>query len=478
MSYQGDSGKKYGARAFGTVQPIPRDDEYERRDMSANREELLEDMLDLILKHKKELKKIPACSHISTAQNWAAARKLVAKEVDLDGDGTPETVVYDRSGKHPYVVNGYKLAPSDYHIRHEYYKTHPTESKRIEQPMREWIQDEVYETKKDPNNQWVVRSVTNKALGNKLAAWNGYSMPSKPKKRASPYSIFSKLIAPKIKEVWIEQWFIDKLKIKYTQGTGAYWPAIINKIISPITMYRWLYLRMIEQKHYFFLKHNGVVANYGAYKKRVKTEAGKAQFYKWFDEWCLSRDKSNLDVQNFSRIIIQQNLINGELNLDGSDPKDGFVQLIGPDNLNDGMVAYKSAKDNTEISLIEVLQDNDLAKEMYDILNDRTHPYHHFARICVSELKEVAQVHVKANVLSANGILTMMEDPIAFEQYASSMTSTGGNSMNITSQEGFDEHVRQGGKTNESKPKSKETEKEAEKLGGSGSGEGEAEAKE
>ena len=61
---------------------------------SAEKNELIEDMLDIILKHKKEIKKVPQCSAIDSATDWAAKRRLLAKEVDLDDDGTPEVVVF------------------------------------------------------------------------------------------------------------------------------------------------------------------------------------------------------------------------------------------------------------------------------------------------------------------------------------------------------------------------------------------------
>ena len=79
--------------------------------------EVLEDLYDIILKHKKELRKIPQCSHINGAQDWARKRRLEAREADLDHDGTRETVVWDRSGRFPYIVNGYKLSPSKQPLR-------------------------------------------------------------------------------------------------------------------------------------------------------------------------------------------------------------------------------------------------------------------------------------------------------------------------------------------------------------------------
>ena len=101
-----------------------------REERKAYKEELLQDFYDVILRHKKEIKKVPQCSTMKGAQEWARKRRLVAKNVDLDGDNTKEIVVFDKKGN-PFVVNGYKLAPSDYPVRKMYYKEHDTPEKRI-----------------------------------------------------------------------------------------------------------------------------------------------------------------------------------------------------------------------------------------------------------------------------------------------------------------------------------------------------------
>ena len=55
-----------------------------------NKEDMYNAMLNLILKHKVELQKIPAASSLASATNWAAKRGLRAGEADLDKDGKPE----------------------------------------------------------------------------------------------------------------------------------------------------------------------------------------------------------------------------------------------------------------------------------------------------------------------------------------------------------------------------------------------------
>ena len=90
-----------------------------------NRKDMYNAMLNLILKHKVELQKIPATSAIESAKEWAGKRGLRAGTKDLDGDGKPETIVYNKAGK-PWIINGYRLKASDYPIRNAFYTRFPT----------------------------------------------------------------------------------------------------------------------------------------------------------------------------------------------------------------------------------------------------------------------------------------------------------------------------------------------------------------
>ena len=108
-------------------------------------------MLTLILDHKKELQKIPAASSIESATIWAGKRGLRAGVQDFNGDGIPETVVYNKAGR-PWIINGYKLKSSDYPIRNAFYSHFPDPEQRVGESMRSWVQDQAYSVKSDPNN--------------------------------------------------------------------------------------------------------------------------------------------------------------------------------------------------------------------------------------------------------------------------------------------------------------------------------------
>ena len=93
-------------------------------------------MLTLILDHKKELQKIPAASSLKSATIWARKRGLRAGEEDFNGDGVPETVVYNKAGR-PFIINGYKLKASDYGIRNKFYTQFPDPEKRVGESMKD-----------------------------------------------------------------------------------------------------------------------------------------------------------------------------------------------------------------------------------------------------------------------------------------------------------------------------------------------------
>ena len=65
------------------------------QESSAKREDMYDSLMNLILKHKMEMTKVPAASSLNTAQVWAQKRGLRAGERDLDGDGNTETFVFD-----------------------------------------------------------------------------------------------------------------------------------------------------------------------------------------------------------------------------------------------------------------------------------------------------------------------------------------------------------------------------------------------
>jgi hypothetical protein len=108
-------------------------------ELSAARESALNDMLNLILNHKKEITKVPSATTFNGAKAWAAKRPGSGFRVeyrDIGGDPEKEVVVFDKAGR-PFIVNGYKLKPSDYGLRKAYFEANPTSVDRAGNPMKQ-----------------------------------------------------------------------------------------------------------------------------------------------------------------------------------------------------------------------------------------------------------------------------------------------------------------------------------------------------
>ena len=294
-----------------------------------NREDMYNAMLNLILKHKVELQKIPAASSLASANIWAAKRGLRAGEADLDKDGKPETIVYDKAGK-PYIINGYRLKASDYPIRKAFYTAFPTAEDRAGESMSSWIKRQAYSVQVDPNNPWR-QTVTNTDFGNRLKEW-GYRMPTKPKKKQSVFNIFCKLIAPVLKEYYEgdEGYPITLLG----ENSGPECIKLLKKIISPISMYRMLYLKLVERAYFFFLiatKEEYRNMRYEQFKKYIKNYENS--FYTWFKDNYLTEDQLRFKRGRITPLIIQGCLVKDGIQWDGSDKDDAIVFMIGLENM-------------------------------------------------------------------------------------------------------------------------------------------------
>ena len=393
--------------------------------ISKSREDLIDSMLNLIVNHKKSLKLIPQCSHIDTATEWAAKRGLSASSKDLDNDGTPETVVWDKSGRYPYVVNGYQLARSDYPTRNQYWGTHKTSESRAEEPMDDWVRNKVYNVKTKADNKWVVDSVDMTEVGHKIDKF-GYGMPTRPKKMMTPYAIFSKLIAPIVKEVWRQDAFYKAFGIT-NHGEASYTAELFRKIISPISIYRALYLRLVEQK-YYFKQCDAIGGNpieVAAFKKWMKVDRNKANFYNWFyTNYLAGADKSefNKEVVDMDKVI--ENLV-------PPPPSDGkprnidvLFHLLGAANWTDTQPFLIDHDSGQTYTLQQVLKNDALAEVVFGILNDKDHPNYRTTKKNLERAKKISQASSEKFIGKAN-LESILNDKIAYDAYRKSVAKTG-----------------------------------------------------
>ena len=368
-------------------------------ELSDARADALQSMIDIILKHKKEITKIPSATTLKGAQAWVAKRPNAGFRVaytDIGGDPEKEVVVYDKAGR-PFMINGYKMKPSDYGLRKAYYENNPTAEDRAGNPMRAWATDYAWESKEDDNNKWN-RTVRKTDNFDKMKAW-GFRMPTKPKTEISPYAIFSKLVAPMVKDVLKDAEFRAKIVAGFGQPAEDFGDScmeFLGKILSPISYYRYLYMRLVEQKYFFSLKQSPEtrqkVQNYVQFKAFCKKN--KATFRKWFiDNILIGPKKEQFKSAWVSTEIIKDALIKDDLQVDGSDLQDGFIQMIGQENIQEESILTRNKDDGTEdpVSFINLLTNNNLAEEILEQAADKRSGGYRICKQAIERCKRRAQ---------------------------------------------------------------------------------------
>ena len=290
---------------------------------------LYDSMINMIVNHKMELQKIPQCSSLASAQQWANKRGLRAGQQDFDGDGINEIVVYNKAGQ-PMIINGYRPKASDFAIRNAYWTENPTPESRLDAgPMRQWVTDKAYKVEPHEDNPWK-RTVTTTAFGEKLKEF-GFKMPTKPKKQFSVFSVFSKLIAPYVKEFFENGALVRLLG----DECGPSCAKLLRKLISPISMYRMLYMKCVERYYFFHLRSTGNTPGryYQTFKNYVKKHP--IAFWTFFKTNLLRADMMGFKENIINDEVIARLFVKDEIDWDGKDKDDAILFLMGGENIMD-----------------------------------------------------------------------------------------------------------------------------------------------
>ena len=109
---------------FGRIEDI--------RQRGAPDSTIYDELINLILNHKKDIKFAPSCETYEGAKRYAKAHGLrpPTEGMDINHDGIQDVVLYNKVG-FPVMINGYYFTPSKAPFRQMYKKDNPTPMDRI-----------------------------------------------------------------------------------------------------------------------------------------------------------------------------------------------------------------------------------------------------------------------------------------------------------------------------------------------------------
>ena len=400
--------------------------------LGQRREDLLDSMLNLILNHKREIQKVPGTTTLASAKKWCEKRPgsgFRAGVQNLGGDEEPEVIVYDKAGK-PYIINGYKLKPSDYGVR-KFYKeaVDKDPDSMVGTSMREWATEQVWPAVREKGNMWNQTITKNNVAYDKLKNW-GYRMPTKPKKQATPYSIFSKLIAGIVKGLFNEPNLYLRLGsvfgIQAKPGPECY--KFFNKIVSPISVYRFLYLRLIEQKYFWSVKETIATRNINTYDKFKRfLKENKNTFRNWFlTNIMTGPEKENFKSGWVSPMAALDVLVKGSIQTDGSDIQDGIVFLLSVANLKDKTpVVFTYGGEERSLTFRQLLIDNEAAAMFNAVIGDKKNTTSKVCKKRIAKWKDNSEKSSKAYFKDERAQKLFFEDEHGRQTFLEAMGRAG-----------------------------------------------------
>ena len=194
--------------------------------------------------------------------------------------------------------------------------------------MKEWIQEQAYDERIDPERPWK-RTINIKPFGQQLKEW-GYRMPTKPKKQLSVFSHFCKLIAPYVKTYFESEALMWLLGPTATLSSSR----ILKKLISPISIYRMLYMKIVERLYFFHLNNIGLITEYPQFKEYCKQNPDK--FWTFYMANVLDKGNFNKFKDNIvNDVVIGRLFVVGSPDWDLNDKDDAILFLMGEENVRD-----------------------------------------------------------------------------------------------------------------------------------------------
>ena len=258
---------------------IPRlRDEREHRQMLGG--DLYDSLINIILNHKKEIKKIPAAMTLEGAKRYAKSlgNGYRADSFDLNpGDGLHENeiVVYNKAGM-PVIINGYKIANSDFAYRNAYLTQYPKgmdQETKTKKSYQDWL-DEQWGYK-PPANPWEEATITNERVPMFDEFYGqGYAQKMPRKKTLTPNQIFAKLWSAALKNFYN---IIDTLDVKDALKTKL---KVAKRLIRPIHLQQLAFLVLFDVVQYNEERGNNPDISFDQWRAILKSNTAYKENYR------------------------------------------------------------------------------------------------------------------------------------------------------------------------------------------------------